>query len=277
MTKQIRVGHSPDSDDAFMFYGISTEAVSLKGYEITEVIEDIESLNKRAMKGELEVSAISINAYAFVAERYLLLSSGASMGEGYGPELISIRKTEPEEIKGRRIAIPGKMTSAYLAMKMFEPDFEAVEVPFDAVMAAVKDGTVDAGLIIHEGQLTFKDHGFNSIINLGTWWQNLTGLPLPLGGNAIRKDLGKKTIADVASVLKESIAYSLKHREKALGFAMKYARDLDQGRADRFVGMYVNERTLDYGADGRKAVQLFLDMAHEQELIPNKIEAEFTD
>ncbi len=272
---EIRVAHSPDSDDAFMFYALATAKLPTGDFRFTHALEDIETLNRKALGGVYEVTAISIHAYAYVADKYALLSSGASMGDQYGPIVVARKPWEPSQLRGRKIAIPGTLTSAYLALKLLEPDVETTAVRFDKIIAAVQRNEVDAGLLIHEGQLTFEREGLHKIVDLGEWWHRSTGLPLPLGGNAIRRDLGMERIWEISSLLRASIRYALDHREDALQHASKYARGLDAGMTDRFVGMYVNERTLDYGEQGRRSVQMFLDKAHEKNLIPHRIMAEF--
>jgi 1,4-dihydroxy-6-naphthoate synthase len=274
---EIRVAHSPDSDDAFMFYALAANRLSTGAYHFTHALEDIETLNQKALKGVYEVTAVSIHAYAYVAGKYALLSSGASMGESYGPIVVAKKPWIQDELRHRKIAIPGTLTSAYLALRLFQPDFEYTVVPFDQIIDAVRHERVDGGLLIHEGQLTYAREGLHKVVDLGEWWFQHTGLPLPLGGNAIRLDLGSDHIREISRLLRESILYALEHREEALSHAMQYARDLDMKSADRFVGMYVNARTLDYGVEGRRAVQLFLDMAYERRLIPNPIRAEFID
>jgi 1,4-dihydroxy-6-naphthoate synthase len=274
---KIRIAHSPDSDDAFMFYALAKEKVSTGKFQFTHTLQDIETLNRKALNGEYEVTAISFHAYAYISDRYILLPSGASMGDRYGPMAVAREPLSQDELRGKKIAIPGTMTTACLTMRLFQPDFEAIEVPFDRIMSAVKDGSVDAGLIIHEGQLTYADHKLHKIVDLGEWWHQITALPLPLGGNVIRKDLGKETITAISHLLKESIRYALSHREEALKYALQFARELDVETADRFVGMYVNERTLDYGEKGRRAVQLLLDRAYEAKVIRSRILAEFAE
>jgi 1,4-dihydroxy-6-naphthoate synthase len=274
---KIRIAHSPDSDDAFMFYALAKEKVPTGKFQFTHTLQDIETLNRKALNGEYEVTAISFHAYAYISDRYILLPSGASMGDRYGPMAVAREPLSQDELRGKKIAIPGTMTTAYLTMRLFQPDFEAIVVPFDRIMSAVKDGSVDAGLIIHEGQLTYEDHKLHKVVDLGEWWHQVTALPLPLGGNVIRKDLGKETITEISRLLEESIRYALSHREEALKYAMQFARELDVETADRFVGMYVNERTLDYGKKGRRAVQLLLDRAYEAKVIPSRILAEFAE
>lgn len=273
--RTITVAHSPDSDDAFMFYALAEGKVDTGDIRYVHELQDIETLNQRAMRGELEVTAVSIHAYAYLTDRYALLPHGASMGDGYGPKLVAKRPMRREEIRGKRIAIPGKLTSAYMAMRLFEPDFEAVPTRFDAIEQVVLDGTVDLGLLIHEGQLTYGDQGLALITDLGVWWQDSTGLPLPLGGNVVRKDLGRPMIERISRHIHDSIAYGLRHREPALDHSMRYARGLERDRADRFVGMYVNELTLDYGERGRQAVRLFLARGAEAGILPGPVTVEF--
>lgn len=271
---QIHVAHSPDSDDAFMFYAINHKKVDTMGYEFIDVLSDIETLNQKALGGVYEVSAVSINAFTRVADKYALLSSGASMGDNYGPMLVS--NTDIEDIKNKKIAVPGTLTSAFLALKLYQPDFEYVVVPFDEIINAVKNNEVDAGLIIHEGQLTYQQEGLNLIADLGKWWYERTGgLPLPLGGNIIRKDLGDKVIKEVSAILKASIKYSLDHKQEALEYALKFARGLPVEKADKFVGMYVNDLTVDYGDRGKKAIETFLKEAYDKGLIKNLPEINF--
>lgn len=265
----IRVAHSPDSDDAFMFYAINTKKIDTKGYEFIDILSDIETLNKEALKGTYEVSAISIHAFPYVANRYALLSSGASMGDNYGPMVVAKEEFPANELKNKTIAVPGTLTSAFLALKLFEPDINYVVLPFDQIMDAVKEGKVDAGLIIHEGQLTYQDEGLKCIVDLGKWWYEKTGgLPLPLGGNVIRKDLGTIVMKEISEILRESIKYSLTHRDEAVEYALKYARGMTKDKADKFIGMYVNDLTVDYGERGKKAIELFLKEAYEKKLIP---------
>ena len=278
----ITVAHSPDSDDAFMHYGLSSGKVDAGDIEFRHVLKDIETLNRAAHEGTYEVTAISIHAYAYLFEKYALLNHGASMGEsgenGYGPRLVTKNALSDAQLRAATIAIPGKMTSAFLALRLWNPAAQVVEMPFDEILPAVASGQIEAGLLIHEGQLTFGEAGVQMALDLGRWWgaQN-EGLPLPLGGNAIRRDLDPDLKARVSHLLRESIRYSLEHREEALDYAMQYARGLetDRSRADEFVGMYVNARTLDYGDDGRRAVRLFLDQGFEAGVIPRRVEVEF--
>ena len=274
-TRTIRVAHSPDSDDAFMFYALSQDKLDTGNLRFVHELSDIESLNRRALTGELEVSAVSIHAYAYLADRYALLSSGSSMGDRYGPRLVAREAMKREDLAGKTVAVPGEWTTAFLALKLYEPQVEHVAVPFDKIMDHVGRGEADVGLLIHEGQLTHEGEGFALIEDLGEWWHSETGLPLPLGGNVVRRDLGEETVREVARLIKASIQYALDHREEALAHALDYARDLPPELADRFVSMYVNEWTLDYGETGRKAVQTLLARGYEAGIIPDKVEVEF--
>jgi len=275
--REIAVAHSPDSDDAFMFYGLATNKVRTPGLRFTHTLCDIETLNHAAMNGEglYDVSAISFHAYPYVQDKYALLQSGGSVGDGYGPMIVSPRPFNVDEIKTKMIAVPGTLTTAYLALKLFAPGIETEVVPFDQIIPQVLEGKYEAGLIIHEGQLTYSKSGLQRVVDLGKWWQQMTGLPLPLGGNAIRRALGPELMAQVGLALRESIQYALDHREEALAYAMQFARDLDTQAADKFVGMYVNERTLDYGPDGREAVRRLLDMGYKAGIIPREARVEF--
>ena len=272
---EIRVAHSPDSDDAFMFCALATGKLNTGDFRFTHTLEDIESLNQKALRGVYEVTAVSIHAYAYISRRYALLSSGASMGDRYGPIVVAREAGTPAALRGKKIAVPGLMTTAFLTLKLFQPDFQPVVIPFDQIISAVLQGRADAGLLIHEGQLTYAREGLHKVIDMGEWWHALTGLPLPLGGNAIRRDLGEDGMKKVARLLKESIQYALDHRQEALEYALQYARDLDSAQADRFVGMYVNMRTLDYGEEGRRAVALLLDRACEAGIIPTRVLVDF--
>ena len=265
--RQITVAHSPDSDDAFMFYGLATNKVRTPGLRFTHTLCDIESLNQKAREGVYDVSAISFHAYPYVQDKYALMSCGGSVGEGYGPMIVSPRPFTASEIKTKRIAVPGTLTTAYLALQLFAPGIETEVVPFDQIVPQVLEGKYEAGLIIHEGQLTYDKSGLHRIVDLGKWWGKVTGLPLPLGGNAIRRALGPQLMPVVSAALRESIQYGLDHREEALSYAMQFARDLDASSADKFIGMYVNERSLDYGPDGREAVRRLLDMGHKAGII----------
>jgi 1,4-dihydroxy-6-naphthoate synthase len=272
----IRVGHSPDSDDAFMFYALAHDRLDTGGLRFVHQLEDIETLNRRATRGELEVSAVSIHAFAHVADRYALLSSGSSMGDRYGPTLITRTPQTLEDLKHRTIAVPGKLTTAYLTLQLcLGKDVPVVVMPFDQILPAVTDGRAEAGLIIHEAQLYYDQHGLYRVVDLGQWWYEQTGLPLPLGGNVVRKDLGDELIGRIARLLKQSILYALEHRREALEYALQYARDLDPALADRFVGMYVNEWTVDYGPRGREAVRTLLDRATEMGLVPGPLDVQF--
>lgn len=280
----ITVAHSPDSDDAFMHYGLSAHKVEAGNLEFRHVLRDIETLNRAASGGEYEVTALSIHAYARLTDKYALLNHGGSMGEpgkeGYGPRLVTRNPLSPDEARKVKIAIPGNLTSAYLVLKLWAPDCETVEVPFDQILPLVASGEFEAGLLIHEGQLTFGDSGTHMALDFGQWWGEETdGLPLPLGGNAIRRDLAPEVQQRVSHLLRESIAYSLSHRDEALDFAMQYARGLetDRARANEFVGMYVNERTLDYGEEGRRSIRLFLERGFEAGVLPTKPDIEFVN
>lgn len=273
----IHLAHSPDSDDAFMFYALADGQIDTQGISYVHELQDIETLNGRALRGELDVTAVSIHAYAYLSDQYALLPHGASMGDGYGPMLVSTKPMTREDIAGQRIAVPGLMTSAYLALRLFQPDFIPVVVPFDEIEKAVLGGGVVAGLLIHEGQLTYKDDGLHLIADMGAWWLEKTGLPLPLGGNVIRKDMPRELQKKVSRHLRESIAYGLDHRKNALDHAMRYARGLDRGKADTFVGMYVNDWTLDYGERGRRAIRLFLDEGVKSGVITRPVTVEFVD
>jgi len=273
----IHVAHSPDSDDAFMFYALAAGKIDTEGLTYIHQLQDIETLNHRAMRGELEVTAVSIHAYAYLSDKYALLPHGASMGDRYGPRLVARSPMTKADIRGKRIAIPGMLTSAYLALRIFEPDFEPVVTPFDQIEDAVVQGKADVGLLIHEGQLTFGDQGLHLIQDLGEWWYGETGLPLPLGGNVVRKDLGDDLTRKISRHLHDSIAYGLEHRAAALDHSMQYARGLDRSKADTFVGMYVNEWTLDYGPRGRKAVRDFLQRGVDTGFITKPVTVEFVD
>jgi 1,4-dihydroxy-6-naphthoate synthase len=273
----IHVAHSPDSDDAFMFYALASGKIDTEGLNYIHELQDIETLNQRARRGELEVTAVSIHAYAYIADTYALLPHGASMGDRYGPRLVSKSPATRADVKGKRVAVPGPLTSAYLQLRMYEPDFEAVMTPFDQIMDAVERGDVDMGLLIHEGQLTYQDHGLHLVADMGEWWFQETGLPLPLGGNVVRKDLGEELTKKISKHLRASIAYGLQHRKGALDHAMQYARDLDRSQADEFVGMYVNDWTLDYGDRGREAVRKFLERGVKEGLITRNVKVEFVE
>lgn len=273
----IHVAHSPDSDDAFMFYALAAGKIDTEGLTYVHELQDIETLNQRAMRGELEVTAVSIHAYAYLSDRYALLPHGASMGDRYGPRLVARTPMTPADIAGKRIAIPGKLTSAYLALRLFEPNFEPVVTPFDQIEDVVVAGDVDVGLLIHEGQITYSDKGLHLIGDLGEWWFGQTELPLPLGGNVVRKDLGEDLTRKISRHLHASIAYGLEHRKAALDHSMQYARGLERSKADTFVGMYVNDWTLDYGPRGRQAVRQFLERGVESGFITKPVAVEFVD
>jgi 1,4-dihydroxy-6-naphthoate synthase len=273
--REIRIAHSPDSDDAFMFYGLATNKVRVPGLKFSHTLTDIETLNRKAIDGFYDVSAISFHAYPYVQDKYTLMSCGGSVGEQYGPMVVAPRAISLEDLKRMKVAVPGTMTTAYLALKLFAPQIETAVVPFDQIIPEVLAGKYEAGLIIHEGQLTYDRSGLSKIIDLGKWWHEMTGLPLPLGGNAIRRDLGPELIATVQQALRDSIQHALDHREQALAYAMQFARDLDPHMADRFVGMYVNNRTLDYGEDGKEAVSRLLDMGYRAGIITREPHVEF--
>ncbi|MGI4854346.1 MAG: menaquinone biosynthesis family protein [Janthinobacterium lividum] len=277
--QEIKIAHSPDSDDAFMFYGLATNKVRVPGYKFTHVLTDIETLNQRAIHDPYyDVTAISFHAYPYLQDEYALMACGGSVGDGYGPMIVSPRKYTLDEVKKLRIAIPGTLTTAYLTLKLFAPDVETVNVPFDQIIPRVVSGEFDAGLIIHEGQLTYGDNGLHKILDMGQWWRDETGgLPLPLGGNAIRRSLGPEAMRITTQALRESIQHALDHRPAALDYAMQFARDLDTSLANKFVGMYVNERTLNYGEDGRLAIHKLLDMGYERGVIPHKARIDFID
>jgi len=272
---RIRLAHSPDSDDAFMFYGLASGRVPSNGFELEHVLSDIETLNRAAFRGTYEITAVSFHAYAHLTDRYILLPHGASMGDRYGPVVVA-RKDGPASLEGIRVAIPGELTTAFLTLRLFDPSVEYVVVPFDQIQEKVHAGDVAAGLLIHEGQLTYADEGLRKIVDLGEWWADRTGgLPLPLGGNVIRRDLGAAAISTLSRLLRESIAYGLAHREEAVNYAMQFGRGLDRKRTDRFVGMYVNGLTLDYGDRGREAVRRLLDDSRAAGLLPKPVEVEF--
>ncbi|MCI0488767.1 MAG: ABC transporter substrate-binding protein [Blastocatellia bacterium] len=273
--KEITLGHSPDPDDAFMFYALAAEKIDTEGLTFRHVIQDIETLNRRAMEADLDVTAISMHAYAYVLDQYALLVSGASMGDGYGPLVVAREQMSLNQLRDVKIAVPGKMTTAYLTLRLCVGDLDAVVIPFDRIMDAVERGEADAGLLIHEGQLTYSARGFEKVIDLGEWWKIETGLPLPLGGNAIRKSLGQELIEKVSRLLSESIEYGLAHREDAVRHSMAYARGMETDLTDKFVGMYVNDYTIDYGERGREAVKLLLQRGHDAGIIPRPVQLEF--
>ncbi len=277
MTRRITVAHSPDADDAFMFYALAQGKIGDPDLEFTHVLEDIQTLNDRAHRGEYEVTAVSFHAYAYLTRRYALLPHGASMGDGYGPMIVARRPVHPDELRGKRIAIPGMLTTAALVLGLWDASLDHVAMTFDRIMDAVAAGEVDAGLIIHEGQVTYGSLGLHKVVDFGEWWKEETGLPLPLGGNAIRKDLGEDLMRRISRLLRDSIQYALTHREEALDYAMQYGRDMNRRLADRFIGMYVNDLTLEYGVRGRSAVRRLLAMGYERGIIPHRVEPEFVE
>ncbi len=273
---KIIVAHSPDSDDAFMFYGLASGKVETYGLDVDHLLADIETLNRAAFEGAYEVTAVSFHAYAYLTDKYLLLPHGSSMGDNYGPMIVT-RRDGPTSLDGVQVAVPGTLTTAYLALCIYKPDVSYVVMPFDQIQDAVREGQVDAGLIIHEGQVTYADEGLRKFVDLGEWWAERTGgLPLPLGGNVIRRDLGPDLIAKVSKMLRDSIAYALAHRQEALDYALQFGRGLERSKADRFVGMYVNELTLSYGDRGRAAVQRLMDEAHQCGILPQPVKVEFS-
>jgi len=274
----ISIAHSPDSDDAFMFYGLATNKIRVPGYRFTHTLCDIETLNQRAQNEAFyDVTAISFHAYPYLQQNYALMGCGGSVGEGYGPMVVSSKPLAPEDLGKIKVAVPGTLTTAYLALKIFNPALETVTVPFDRIIPEILAGNYDAGLIIHEGQLTYSSSGLYKVLDLGVWWRETTGLVLPLGGNAIRRSLGAPALHIVTKAVHDSIQYALDNREEALEYAMQFARDLDSGLANRFVSMYVNERTLDYGPDGRQAIRKLLDLGFERGIIPIAPQVDFVD
>ncbi len=274
----ISIAHSPDSDDAFMFYGLATNKIRVPGYRFKHTLCDIETLNRRAQdEAFFDVTAISFHAYPYLQKNYALMGCGGSVGEGYGPMVVSVRPLAPKDLGKTKIAVPGTLTTAYLALKIFNPALQTETVPFDRIIPEILAGNYDAGLIIHEGQLTYASSGLHKVLDLGVWWRETTGMVLPLGGNAIRRSLGAKSMRIVTKAVHDSIQHALDHREQALQYAMQFARDLDSRLANRFVSMYVNERTLDYGADGREAIRKLLDLGHEKGIIPIAPQVDFID
>lgn len=272
----IRVGHSPDPDDAFMFHALANDKIPTGKYRFTHELQDIQTLNERALRGELELTAVSLHGFAYMTDKYALCACGCSMGDDYGPMVVTREPMGMGDLAGKRIAIPGKLTTAYLALQLaIGQNFTPVLYAFDDILRAVREKEVDAGLIIHEGQLTYEQDGLHLVVDLGKWWLKETGLPLPLGGNAIRRDLGQPAMTEVTALLKQSIEYGLEHRAEALAHALQYGRDLDQGQADKFVGMYVNDWTIDFGERGRKAVRTLLDRAYDAKIIPHRVDLEF--
>ncbi|HEV2340758.1 MAG TPA: MqnA/MqnD/SBP family protein [Candidatus Acidoferrales bacterium] len=274
-TSEIRLAHSPDCDDAFMFYALATGKLRVPGLKFTHILSDIESLNQAAQTEKYDVTAVSVYAYPFIAEKYILLDCGASFGEGYGPIVVSARPMKREELRGRKVAIPGTKTTSYLVLKLFEPEVETVTMPFDKILDAVNAKEVEAGLLIHEGQLLYTQAGLHRVVDLGIWWQEQTGLPLPLGANAIRRSLGPALGRQVARAIRESVSYALEHREEALNYALQFARDMDPALADKFVGMYVNRWTLNFGDEGRQAVRELLSRAKSAGLLPQAARVDF--
>src|SRR5215831_15889254 len=275
MKKDIHVAHSPDSDDAFMFYALATSKIDTGDLHYVHLLNDIETLNRKALEGEYEVSAVSFHAYAYLSDKYALLSCGASMGRNYGPIVVSGKPMQPKSLADKVVAIPGTLTTAFLALRLCEPNVKYAVVPFDKILDEVHKGKYEAGLLIHEGQLTYREVGLHKVLDLGEWWQERTGLPLPLGGNVIKRELGPKMMKQIGTDIRKSIQYGLDHREEATAYAMQFSRGLDVHKADRFIGMYVNDLTLDYGAEGRKAVRKLLAEAHQKAIIPNPVSPEF--
>jgi 1,4-dihydroxy-6-naphthoate synthase len=276
-TRTITVAHSPDSDDAFMFYGLATNKLETEGLKFEHTLKDIQTLNEDAKNGVYDVTAISFHAYAYVADKYALLPHGASIGDKYGPILVAKEPRDPSEISQMKIAVPGELTSAFLALRIYNSDFKYVVVPFDQIIESVQKGEVDAGLLIHEGQLFYKQMGLDKVLDLGEWWHEKTGLPLPMGGNVIRRDLGADLMKQVSRHLHQSIVFSMENREDALAYAMQFARDMQPELADRFVAMWVNDLTLDYGDRGREAVRRLLDEGFEKGIIPSKVDVDFVE
>jgi 1,4-dihydroxy-6-naphthoate synthase len=280
MTQQvIRVGHSPDPDDAFMFHALANDKIATGNLKFVHELQDIETLNRRALRGELEVTAVSIHAYSFLLDKYALLPSGCSMGDKYGPMIVARKPYAVSDLPKLKLAVPGTLTTAFLTLKLLLAghEFQFDVIPFDEIIPAVAAGKYEAGLIIHEGQLTFQNQGLHLVTDLGVWWQEKTGLPLPLGGNVVRKDLGLPLMKEISRLIKQSIRYGLDHRREALDYALKYARDMDVDLADKFVGMYVNDWTLDYGERGRAAIRKLLDEGHRAGIIPSPVEIEFVE
>jgi 1,4-dihydroxy-6-naphthoate synthase len=273
--REIVSAHSPDSDDAFMFYALATKKIRSSKVTFKHVLSDIQTLNQKATEGEYDLTAISYHAYPYVADKYVLMAAGSSIGDGYGPMLVALRPMDLDEIRGKRIAIPGKLTTAYLTLKIMQPDFEPVVVPFDQILDAVQEGTADIGLIIHEAQLTYNKSGFHKIIDLGKWWKGETGMPLPLGCNALLRSLPAEIQSECSRMMRESIQYALDNRDEALSYALQFARDMDPRLAEKFVGMYVNDYTVDAGDVIPKAAQQLLDRGYEVGLIPNRVQVEF--
>ncbi|MDG2390223.1 MAG: ABC transporter substrate-binding protein [Planctomycetaceae bacterium] len=276
VTTEIKVGHSPDPDDAFMFYALAKDKINTGSYKFTHELQDIESLNRRAFTGELELTAVSLHGYAYLADKYAVCACGASMGDNYGPMVVAREEMSIDDLRGKKIAVPGTYTTAFLGLKLLlGDDFEFEVHPFDEILNVVEQGKVDAGLCIHEGQLTYEDQGLKLVVDLGVWWFEDTGLPLPLGANAIRRDMGQQAMEEVTALLKESIQYGLDNRQAGLDYAAQFGRGLNDAKADKFVGMYVNDWTLDFGEKGREAVKLLLDRGFEAGIIPHKVDVDF--
>ena len=275
--REIKLAHSPDSDDAFMFYALATHKLATPGFKYTHILSDIQTLNEAALTETYDVTALSFAAYPSLRDKYLLLDCGASFGEGYGPIMVALRPMKGHELKGKRVGVPGLKTSAYLTLKLYEADFDAVVMPFDKIIEAVRNEVVDAGLLIHEGQLFFPQMGLHRVVDLGVWWQEQTSLPLPLGGNAVRRSLGPETGRRIARTIRDSVAYGLEHRDEALNYAMQFAREMDSELADKFVGMYVNKWTLGYGEKGKKAVRAFIERGTTAGLLPGPATIEYLD
>ncbi len=274
---KITIAHSPDSDDAFMFYGLAKGGVPTGELEVSHVLTDIETLNRHAQEGRHEVTAISFHAYPFVADRYALMPCGGSIGDGYGPLLVAREAMPPAAVRGLTVAVPGTLTSAYLALKLFAPGVATRVVPFDRILDEVREGRAEAGLVIHEGQLTYGGQGLVKLVDLGAWWKQETGLPLPLGGNAVRRDLGRELMERLTRLVRETVKHSLAHRQQALEYAMSFARGMDPAVADRFVGMWVNDMTVEMGERGRRAVQLFLDRGYAAGVVPRQVAVDFVE
>ena len=275
--REIKLAHSPDSDDAFMFYALATHKLATPGFKYTHILSDIQTLNEAALTETSDVTALSFAAYPSLRDKYLLLDCGASFGEGYGPIVVALSPLKGHELKGKRVGVPGLKTSAYLTLKLYEADFDAVVMPFDKIIEAVRNEVVDAGLLIHEGQLFFPQMGLHRVVDLGVWWQEQTSLPLPLGGNAVRRSLGPETGRRIARTIRDSVAYGLEHRDEALNYAMQFAREMDSELADKFVGMYVNKWTLGYGEKGKKAVRAFIERGTTAGLLPGPATIEYLD
>jgi 1,4-dihydroxy-6-naphthoate synthase len=272
---EVVCAHSPDSDDAYMFYALATRKIRSPLVQFRHVLDDIQTLNQKARAGDYELTAISYHAYPYVADKYTLMAAGSSVGDGYGPMVVASHPMEPEDLKGKRIAIPGKLTTAYLTLRLMQPDFQPVEIPFDQILDAVRENRADAGLVIHEAQLTYAKGGFHNVIDLGRWWKTTYGLPLPLGANALRRDLSPEIASECCRLMRESIQYALDHREESLNYALQFARDMETALAEKFVGMYVNHYTVDCGELVPKAAQKLLDMGFEAGIIPHRVSLEF--